>query len=308
MPTLLITGVGGYIGQALAARALRAGWLVRGTARRPEAARRALPAAVEVLGSDIRDSNALRRAFEGADAVAHLAAISYERGQETFEAVHVGGTQAVLDAMALAGVGRLLYMSALGTRPAAPSRFHQSRWSAEQAVRGSGLDWTIMRPSLVFGPGDYFVSLHLRLLRRLPALPIIGDGRQLLQPIALDDLALACVRACERPITYGQTYDAVGPLRLRLAALLDLIMELVGVRRPKLHLPLVLAHIGAPLLERQGNPPPLTRDQLLLLQEDNIGDPGPLSRDLDLQLAPPRAALAYLRELDLRQARGARIG
>src|SRR5262249_12431821 len=112
----------------------------------------------------------------------------------------------------------------------------------------------------------------------------------------------------ERPAAHGQTYDAVGPLRLRLVALIDLIMGLVGVRRPKLHLPLLLARLGAPFLERLGNPPPLTRDQLLLLQEDTTGAPGPLARDMELTLTPPKMALAYLRGLDLRRERGVRIG
>lgn len=307
MTKLLITGAGGFIGRALAMQALDAGWNVRGLVRNPEVTRKRLPPAVDLIAGDVRDSQTMAHALAGIDAVVHLVAISYERGDRTFEAIHVGGTRALLQAMALTGVTRVLYLSALGTRPNAASRFHQSRWQAEQAVRASGLEWTIVRPSLVLGPGDYFVSLHLRLLRTLPILPVIGSGRHLLQPIARDDLMLACIRALEQPVAIGQTYDAVGPQRLRLVDLQDLIMRLVSVRHLRLHSPLLFARTIAPLFERIGTPPLLTRDQLVLLNEDNIGDPVPLSHDLGLQLTPPTKALSYLSKIDLHQVRGVRI-
>lgn len=306
MALLLITGAAGYIGRALAASALDAGWSVRGLVRRPEQVRQLLPSEVELVAGDIRDASSLRNAVRDVDAVVHLVAISYERAHETFDAIHVGGTRTLLEAMAGAGVGRIVYMSALGTRPNAPSRFHQSRWAAEQAVRDSGLNWTILRPSLVLGPGDYFVSLHLRLLRSLPVLPVIGSGQQLLQPIALHDLAYAAVRVLAQ--TTNETYDAVGPLRLSLHDLQSLIMKLVGRHRPRLHMPLFLAALGAPLLEYGSSPPLLTRDQLVLLREDNIGAAGPLQHATQRVFVSPREALGYLRTIDLQTAHGVRIG
>jgi uncharacterized protein YbjT (DUF2867 family) len=150
------------------------------------------------------------------------------------------------------------------------------------------------------------VSLHLRLLRSLPLLPVIGSGRQLLQPIALGDLAAATVLALGSPPNV--TYDAVGPLRLTLLDLQSLIMRMVGRRRPRVHLPIMLARLAAPFFERAGSPPLLTRDQLLLLREDNVGDPVPLQHDLRIKLQQPQEALAYLRGLDLAAAGGVRIG
>jgi uncharacterized protein YbjT (DUF2867 family) len=306
MGILLVTGASGYVGRAITARALASGWRVRTIARNPMAARRLLPTAVEVIPGDLRAPDVLRSAVENATAVIHLTAISYERGKDSFESIHVHGTRKLLEAVASTGVERIIYMSALGSRPNATSRFLQSRWAAEQAIRDCGLNWAIIRPSLVLGPGDYFVSLHLRLIRTFPFLPVIGKGDQLLQPIALDNLAHATMRVLDNPA--HATYDAVGPLRLRLTELQNLIMKLVGRRRLRLHIPIPLAQSVVPLFEHLTTPPMLTRDQLLLLREDNIGDPGPLQRLFQHRLQTPQEALGYLKGLKIDQVRGIRIG
>src|SRR3989442_9553349 len=141
----------------------------------------------------------------GCDAVIHLVGTIRERPAlaETFERLHVDATLNVLAAASGAGVRRVLHMSALGTRPGARARYHQTKWRAEEAVRSSGLDWTIFRPSIVYGHGDGFVTVLARMVRRLPIVPVIGSGTARLQPVRLPVVAEGLARAPHRPAPGG---------------------------------------------------------------------------------------------------------
>jgi NADH dehydrogenase len=174
-------------------------------------------------------------------------------------------------------------MSALGTRPGAASRYHQTKWAAEEVVRGSGLDYTIFRPSLIYGREDHFVNQFERLSRWLPFLPVMGSGSNLMQPVAVETVARCFVQALDRPETVAQTYDLCGPERLTFVQILDAILQACGRRRFKVRIPLAVARLQAAVLEivlgsLLHRPAPLNRDQLLMLQEDNVGDAGVVER------------------------------
>jgi len=218
--------------------------------------------------------------LNGVEAVVHLVGIISEVGQNTFENVHTRGTENIVAATRAAGMKRFIHMSALGTRPNAASRYHQSKWAAEEIVRRSGLAWTIFRPSIIYGPCDGFVNLFARMSRFSPVLPVMGSGQSKLQPVPVEDVATCFVRALSEPHSIGQIYDLCGTEVFTLEQILDLILEVTARRRIKLHLPLWLARCQAAFLEfvfprLLGQAPPLNRDQLIMLQEDNVGDPKP---------------------------------
>ncbi len=277
MATVFVTGGTGFVGRAvvaaLAARGHRLRCLVR-----PGSERR-LPAGdgIERVSGDVTEPARLASAARGADAIVHLVGIIREQPQRrvTFERLHSEATQHVLAAAREAGTRRFLHMSALGTRPGARSRYHQTKWAAEEAVRGSGLDWTIFRPSVIFGRNDGFVTLLARLVRWFPVVPVIGDGRNRLQPVAVETVAEGFARALERPASIGQALEVAGPRAYTFDAILDEIGAALGRRSvPKLHHPLGLMAPVVRLLE--GVPGfPVTTDQLLMLGEDNVGDPRP---------------------------------
>jgi uncharacterized protein YbjT (DUF2867 family) len=208
----------------------------------------------------------------GCDAVINLVGIIREfpsRGI-TFEKLHVQATENMLEAARRAGVGRYLQMSALGARSSAVSAYHQTKWRAEELVRGSGLKWTVFRPSLIFGPHDAFINMLAAQLRLVPIMPVIGSGSYRLQPVAADDVARCFALALEMPETVGQTYELCGNDRLSYEALLDMIAAAVGRSRPfKPHLPLELMKLVIPFLQKIPQFP-ITMDQLQMLVEENI--------------------------------------
>jgi len=285
---VFVTGATGFVGRAVV-HALRAhGHAVRCLVRRgSEHALHGLEA-IERVEGNVLARRGLEAGIAGCDTLIHLVGIIREHPAAgvTFERVHTQATVKVLEAAAAAGVRRFIHMSALGTRPDARARYHATKWAAEEAVRASGLPWTIFRPSIIYGRGDGFVSLLARMIRRLPVVPVVGSGGQRLQPVAVEHVAEAFARAVTLPTAAKQTYEAGGPDAVTMLALLDLVADALGRRHPvKAHVPLGLVRGAARLL--QGLPGfPLTTDQLVMLEEDNTCDPSAFYAAFDLTPLP----------------------
>jgi len=229
---------------------------------------------VEPVEGDITVPGTFSAALSGCDAAINLVGIIREfpaRGA-TFEKLHVEGARNMLHAVKAAGVKRYIHMSAVGTRPDATSAYHRSKFQAEELVRSSGLDWTIFRPSIIFGPGDEFVNRLAGIIRSLPAVPVIGDGRYRLQPIAGADVARCFAMSLEMPETRGKTYELCGPDRFTYNELLDTIGLVLG-RSPvrKIPNPLAVMKVLVPLFQGFSFFP-ITMDQILMLVEENICD------------------------------------
>ena len=278
---VLVTGGTGFVGRAVLSQLHAERHAVRLLVRRPstDQARAAVDRyGVELCEGDVLAESSLAHACAGMDAVVHLVGIIAEFGRQTFESVHARGARNMVDAARAQDVRRFVHMSALGTRPGAASRYHQTKWSAEQSVRRSNTAWTIFRPSIIYGPGDSFVSLFVRISRFSPVLPMIGSGKSRLQPVRVEDVAACFARALTDPHAVGRTYDLCGPIPLTLREVLGSILQVTGRHRLLLPLPLGWMRLQAAMLESLypglfQRPPPLSRDQLLMLQEDNVGQP-----------------------------------
>ena len=266
---IFIAGGTGFVGEHLVAELQKNGHTVRLLVH----SRRTLPGNVEQVAGDVTRLESFAESLVGCDAVINLVGIIREfpsRGI-TFERLHVTATAHMLAAAADSGISRYLQMSALGTRPHAVSAYHQTKWQAEELVRGSTLDWTIFRPSLIYGPHDAFINMLAAQLRLAPIMPVIGSGTYRLQPIHADDVARCVTRALDMPETIGQAYELCGNDRLSYAALLDMVAETMGKPRPlKPHLPLGLMKLIIPVLQK-APPFPITADQLQMLLEESIG-------------------------------------
>ena len=301
---VLVTGGTGFVGRQVLRQLVPTGHRIRLLVRNPQApALNGLPGhdALEFCGGAITDAVSLPAAVEGIDAVIHLVGIISEVGGNTFEAVHARGTADLVRAAARAGVSRFVHMSALGTRPHAAARYHQTKWAGEETVRAGGIPWTILRPSLIYGPGDQSVNFFERISRWSPVLPVMGPGRARLQPVSVDAVAQSFVSALTLPAAMGQTLDVCGEERLTFPEILRTMLTVVGRRRLLVHVPWPLARMQAVLAEAVfagllGQAPPLNRDQLIMLAEDNIGDAEPARGLFGLRLESFRDGISrYLR-------------
>jgi len=316
---IVVTGGTGFVGREICRRLTSEGLAVRAVARTPP--RQPIPAGVEFFPGDVSQPDTLRMAFRGAKAVIHTVGIIREHPNQTFEQIHVRGTAHVVAAAQNAGVPRYLHLSALGTRPGAASRYHQTKWAAEELVRSSGLAYTLFRPSLIYGKGDAFTN-HLASLMRPPLswlsggfVPIPGGEEVILQPVAVGEVAEAVVRSLGQTAAVGQTFDLCGkPVSLKDLSLAiaqamgrfptwveqppDVILAMIPwlwlrASKPVLFpVPLKLCRIAAAMLERILPQPPLTTDQVTMLEEGSCGDSTPVETLLGFHPVGLREGLA----------------
>lgn len=278
---VLVVGGSGFVGRSVVGALLHAGHEVRVFSR---GTRERLPG-VEWREGVLEDGAALGRASEGCVAVMYLAGIIAEVGRQTYDRVHREGVERVVQAARGAGVRRWVHMSALGTRAGARSRYHQTKWAGEEVVRGSGMAWTIHRPSLIHGPGDGFLGFFERMSRWSPVLPLMGRPGALFEPVWVGDVARAFVRSLESNACEGRVYDLCGPGRWTMRGMLELLMRVTGRTRWLVPVPGPVAWCQAWAAEKVvgsclGRTPPLCRDQLVMLDEDNVGDPARAVADL----------------------------
>lgn len=297
---VLVTGATGYIGGYVSRRLLAEGHEVVGLARRAAAQD---PAGTRSAPGDVSTGEGLAAAMRGVDAVIHLVGIIAEQRGATFENVHVDGTRNVLAAAAAAGVARFVHMSALGAHAQAESSYQRTKGAAEELVRASGLDWTIMRPSLVIGVGDAFFGQTLKQLVTLPPIiPVVGTGAYPFRPVWVEDVATAFVSALSQGAAVGRSLDLTGPTEYSLRELLVMIRDLLRPGKPLVNVPLPLMRVGVQLFRVLPHPP-ITRDQLLMLLAGNTGEPEPAASLLGLALEPLEAHLPEVLGITVHSAR-----
>ena len=268
------------------------GHQVRALVRRDDPGRAAAALPAERTPGDLADPAALAALTRGADVIVHLVGIIVEAGAATFEAVHVEGTRRLLTAAREAGVRRFVHMSAVGARdePGA-TRYHRTKWRAEELVRSSGLPHAIFRPSIISGPENRPIRTLARLHRWSPLVPVFGDGGFAMQPVWIGDVALAFALAAERPALSG-VFELGGPATLTYEEFVRAIGRAAGHPRRLVHVPLAVARAAAAALGVMGPLAPLTLDQLQMLVEGSATPANALESTFGIRALPFEAGLA----------------
>lgn len=270
--SICVIGGSGFVGRQICERLTAAGYRLRVPTRNRERAKALfLLPTVDVVEADVHDAQALAAVICGCDAVINLVGVLHDgRGRGSFAQAHVELARTVVAACRAAGVRRLLQMSALAAATDAPSAYLRSKGEAERIVRDSGLDWTIFRPSVIFGPGDSFLNLFALLSRLMPVLALASPNAKF-QPVYAGDVAEAFARALTDRRSYGCSYELCGPRRYTLRELVSWVGRVTGRPRPVIGLGATLSYCQALAMELL--PVKLmTRDNLRSMQVDSVSD------------------------------------
>jgi len=285
---VFLTGATGFVGKHMLERLLAEGHAVRAALRGLPRQNAPVVAPTQHVGrkddfewvnGEIVEGTRLEEAMQGCDAVIHLVGIIVEKGTNTFERVHHLGTRNVVEAAKRAGIRRFVQMSALGVRADGVAPYQTTKWKGEEEVRQSGIPFCILRPSLIFGEGDGFVTQMMATIRSAPLFrPVPGNGTPKFRPIAVDDVTTCFLRALTYEAATNQTVDLGGADELTLNQVLAEIARCAGVRKPAVHIPMPLMFAGAAVAQKLLKNPPVTVDQLRMLQEGSTCDIGPMKR------------------------------
>jgi uncharacterized protein YbjT (DUF2867 family) len=295
---ILITGAAGYIGRHLVKRLVEQGERPRCLVRDVPRAAGIFPAdKVDLVQGDTTRAASLKAALAGIDTVVHAAFITADRkpsaGNE-YEETNVHGTANLIQAAKEAGVRRIIEISGLGTRPDKPGTYMQGRYLAEKMLKESGLAWTIIQPSVLFGKDAPFIKGLADLIRSAPVVPLIGGGKTMFQPIYVEDVVTVIVKTLEdAPGTSGKTYTIGGPEYCSFTQVIELLTHAMHKTRLKIYAPTPLVGIGAAVMEAVLSKPPLTKAAMTLFSFNNTTDLNSVERDFSFK---PISFAAYLEE------------
>ena len=301
---ILVIGGAGFIGRHIVARLIARGLRVTVPTRRRARARHLimLPT-IDVVECDVQDDATLADLVRGKDALIYLIGVLHgSRGTQgtpygrEFARAHVELPRRIVAACGKFGVDRLLHMSAMGADSNGPSMYQRSKGDGDALVQASPLDWTIIRPSVVFGPEDNFLNLFATLAKFFPVLPI-GSANARFQPVWVGDVADAFVHALDHRGTFKKTYELAGPRIYRLRELVAFAAAASGHPRPVIPLPEALARLQAMLMELAPGEPLMSRDNLDSMKADNVATEQPFrpADELGIRMTPMEAeAPAYL--------------
>jgi NADH dehydrogenase len=269
---ILVTGGTGFVGRHVVQALRAAGKDVRVLVRDLSKGARVEAQGATLAEGDMTDPASVRAAADGCEAVVHLVAIRQGR-EERFRHVMVEGTRDLLAAATAAGVRRFVHMSALGTSEETKDLvpYYRAKWESERLVEGSGIPYVIFRPSFIFGTDGGILPTFVKLARFTPVTPIIGSGRQRIQPIWIDDVAEYLARAVDLEAAAGRLFELGGPDAVSWNELWVRLKRARRSRRPSVHVPVRLMRLNALLTERLPGDIPLTNDLLTMLEHgDNV--------------------------------------
>ena len=269
---IFITGASGFVGGHLVDYLIAKGLKVRCLIRSERAKELLSAKGAEVIIGDITQPETLKNILHPDDFVVHLVGIIQEKGTATFESVHRKGTSSLVAEAKRAGVRHFFYQSALGADRNSWSGYLRTKAEAEEIVIQSGLRYTIFRPSLIIGPWDGFTKKLMEMLKHSPVLPIPGEGKAKFQPIYIRDWLSCAGKVIENPDAYVSTYEIGGPEHLTYLEIVEKLSVAMGHDRPAFKIPMGLMRFSASVFEKILSAPPVTSDQLRLLEQDNICD------------------------------------
>src|SRR3972149_2152226 len=252
---IFLTGSTGFVGKRILRDLLENKYQVRCLARKGSEQKIShykdpvlVKTGIDIVNGDITDAASLDGKLEGCDAVINL--------------VRTARSQKVM---------RFIQMSALGARPDGKTQYQQTKFRAEECIRTSGLDYTIFRPSIIFGPEDKFVNLFANMLRTQQFVPVVGNGRYQMQPVSVENVSMGFVKAIEQKDAIGKTFEVGGPERIEFNQIIDIIGEVICAPPHKIHIPVFIMSTMAKMLDWL---PffPVTKDQITMLLEGNVCD------------------------------------
>jgi uncharacterized protein YbjT (DUF2867 family) len=273
---VVVFGGSGFIGTHVVRALAKRGARVRIAMRRPHLGHtlRVLGdvGQIQLMQANVRFPESVDAALEGADAVVNLVAVLHERGTQRFDALHIEGARAIAEAAAKRGIKRVVHFSALGAAPTG-ARYARTKYAGERAVLEAAPSATILRPSIVFGPGDHFFNRFGQMARNPGVIPLIGGGKTKFQPVFVGDVADAVCAALEREGARGRVYELGGPSVYSFKELMQYIARETQRRAVLLPLPFAIAYpIGLLASWTFGlvMAPPLTGDQVVMLRRDSV--------------------------------------
>jgi len=268
---IVVTGGSGFVGSHLLPRLVGAGYKVRCLVRLPGEAGVVVGMGATAVTGDVTDPASLKEALSGVESVVHLVAVLREGRGTTFNRVNVEGTANVVAAAREASVKRFIHIGAMGAGDMPRYAYFHSKWRGEEIVRASKLDFTIFKPGAMFGKGAGFIGKLANSLNMFPLLaPIAGSGRTRFQPLWVEDLA-TCILAALKGDKTGQTCEIGGPEHLTYEQIMDVVRAVMGKKRLKIHVPMVLMRPVVALMEKILGNSPVTSVELRALEMDNIG-------------------------------------
>lgn len=287
-----VTGATGFKGSHLVPRLLKEGYKVRALVRSETKAEPLKELGAEIFFANVTDFDTLEKAFSGADIVIHLVAVRHEKRGASFETINHLGTKNVVVASQNCKVKRFLHISILKADPEAKSTYLVSKWQGEQEVVNSNLNWTVLRPGLIYGPRGEAITTMANLVKRLPFLPVLGDGEYKMQPMYIEDEIEVFLKVLKDEKTIGQVYEIGGPEPLTYNQIMDTLGEvLIGRKRPKIHLPVSINRPFISLGEAILPNPILTISDLELLLLDAICERNAAEEVFEMKLTPFREGL-----------------
>ncbi|MDQ6769452.1 MAG: NAD(P)H-binding protein, partial [Gemmatimonadota bacterium] len=281
------------------------GWQVRALIRDPARAAMALgQLPVEFRVGDARDATTLRSSLSGCGAVVHLAAIAIEKKGDSYRESNTAATERLISAARAENVQRIIFMSQNGADSRSPYPFLRSKGVAQDSVKTSGLRWTILRPSVIFGPEDQFVNVLGRLIRLTPKIfPLPNGGKARFQPIGVDDVARVVRLSLEKKDTVNQVYELGGAVPLTLREMTERILTAMGTSRKLVPVPVGMLRPVVALAQRLLPNPPVTSSLLDLLALDNTVARNALTETFKIVPIPFAAdELQYLRRITVKNA------
>lgn len=290
---ILVTGGTGFVGSHLMKRLVSEKIQTRCLARKTsdiEKLKELGIEVVEVVYGDVLDKESLKKAVEDVETVIHLVGIIVEKKGATFEIIHTQGTKNLVEVSKAAGVQRFIYISALGARENARSRYHKTKWEAEKAVINSGMEYVIFRPSIMVGEGGEFITMLSKIVRWAPIIPII-DGESKVQPIYVENTVDCIIKSLTDPKTTNRIFEIAGPDQITYKELFLTLMEVLEIDNPTFQIPITFMWPAACIFEGVMEKPPITTQQLIMLQEDNICDIREMQEVFNLKLVPFKEAL-----------------
>ncbi|MGH8613836.1 MAG: complex I NDUFA9 subunit family protein [Gammaproteobacteria bacterium] len=284
--SVTVFGGSGFLGQHIVKRLAAQGACVRVAVRHPQAVVEAHSdkGRIVAIQADVREERSVAQAIEGAEAVVNAVSLYLERGDASFEGVHVQGAVNVARAAAQARADRLIHISGLGADASSESAYVRARAEGESKVREVFTGATILRPSVLFGPGDAFFTTLASITQVSPVVPLFGNGEVRLQPVFVGDVAEAVVKALSEPAARGLLYELGGPRVYSYRALVELLLGHLQRKRLLVPVPYFVWRVQTALLGMLPNPP-LTYDQVVLMKRDNVVSAG-ASSFADLGISP----------------------